>query len=276
MRLALSNTAKSVSQIRIKVCLIATLVGIFVFHPSAIAISCDEWFKKLNLKLDSLTCEADCTKAADKAADANKEFYCTPYCRGMCVPDKDYVSCKIDPFWTLKLNSETKPFSRLQGNDLRAIKIALSKMPKSFRPKSLKAIVKASGPGDISSLSSPASSSDEYLILFPKGFLNPDQMPRIILHELSHFMLEREWKSKFSKYKEFSGWNSLSGRQAYRSGDFVDPDGRFSADEDFSNNIEFYLFEPEILKEKSPSLYSWIKANLGKFLLLEKGCRNAN
>jgi hypothetical protein len=106
--------------------------------------------------------------------------------------------------------------------------------------------------------------------------LNPEQLPRVILHELSHFMIGREWKNQFAKYKEISGWSSLPEGRAYRSGDFVDPDGKFSADEDFANNIEFYLFEPKILKEKSPGLYKWIETNLGKFLLLAKGCQNAN
>jgi hypothetical protein len=78
-------------------------------------------------------------------------------------------------------------------------------MPKSIRLKNLKAIVKASGPGDITSLSSPATSSDGYLIIFPKGFLNSDQLPRTIFHELSHFMIGREWKRQFSNYREVSG-----------------------------------------------------------------------
>lgn len=153
--------------------LIAALLGIYIFPFSAIAITCDEWFEKLNLKTSSVSCVADCTRAADKAAEANKEFYCTPYCRGMCVLDNDEAKCKFDPFWTAKLNSETKPFSRLHGEGLRAVEVALSQIPKTFRPKNLKAIVKASGPGDITSLSSPATSSDEIFNSVSKGLFEP-------------------------------------------------------------------------------------------------------
>jgi hypothetical protein len=270
--MAIESRAKSELQIQGKVYLIAALISTYAFHSSVIAMTCDEWFEKLNLKRGSVSCQADCTTAADKAADADNEFYCTPYCRGMCVPDKDDATCKLDLFWTSKLNGETKPFSRLHGDDLRAVEAALSRMPKSIRPKNLKAIVKASGSGDITSLSSPATSSDEYLIIFPKGFLNSDQLPRVIVHELSHFMIGREWKSHFSKYKKVSGWNSLPEGRPYRDGNFVDPDGKFSADEDFANNIEFYLFEPKALKDKSPKIFEWIKTQLGKSLLMEKGC----
>ncbi len=75
-------------QIRVNTRLVAALLGLCAFPFSAIAITCDEWFEKLKLEPSSVSCVADCTRAGDKAADANKEFYCTPYCRGLCVPDK--------------------------------------------------------------------------------------------------------------------------------------------------------------------------------------------
>lgn len=68
-------------------------------------------------------------------------------------------------------------------------------------------------------------------------------------------------------YKNFSGWNSINHGVKYRDGEFVDFDGKFSAEEDLANNIEFYLFDPATLKSKSPKL--------GPILKLEKGCANA-
>lgn len=40
-------------------------------------------------------------------------------------------------------------------------------------------------------------------------------------------------------------------------------DGAF---EDFSNNIEFYLFDAMALEKKTPQAYQWIKKNFGETL----------
>ena len=44
-------------------------------------------------------------------------------------------------------------------------------------------------------------------------------------------------------------------------GTFVSDDGRDSPDEDFANNVEFFLFRPEKLKKTSPGVYDWLKKN---------------
>ncbi len=254
-----------------KVHLIATLLGIYAFHSSAIATSCDEWFEKLNLKLGSVGCEADCTKAADKVAEANKESYCTPYCRGMCVPEKADAPCKLDSFWMKRLKASAEPFSHLASEDRRIVARALSRMPKAFRPAKMKAIVKASGEGGIITGYSPAVSSDEYLILFPSAFGKPGEIPRILAHELSHFLIENEWAHQFKEYKQANGW----GTRTRRKGGFVESDGKSSAEEDFANNIEFYLFERSTLRTQSPEILGWIEKNMRALLQLEKECADA-
>jgi hypothetical protein len=54
----------------------------------------------------------------------------------------------------------------------------------------------------------------------------------------------------------------------------VEVDGKTSPEEDFANNVEFFLFEPDTLKTKSPNLFAWLQKTLGLKLRLEKGCRN--
>lgn len=151
----LEARAKLRSKIQGRAYLIVTLLSTYAFHSTAVAIDCEAWFEKLNLKRGSVECVAACKKAGDQTADANKENYCSPYCRGMCVPDKDEV----------------------KGNE-------------------------------------------------------------------------------------------------YRKGEFVEHDGKTSAEEDFANNVEYFLFDQAALKNKSPNIFSWIQKNLGQKLRLGKGCLN--
>lgn len=52
---------------------------------------------------------------------------------------------------------------------------------------------------------------------------------------------------------------------------YVEKDGELSPDEDFANNIEFYLFEPETLRKKSNAIYLWILKTFGSdFKLVRK------
>lgn len=181
---------------------------------------------------------------------------------------------ELDGFWSSRLQGKTEPFRPLAGDELTLVRNALSQVPKSFRPSNLKSFVRASGDGGIANAFSAASSSDEYVILFPRAFSNLNMLPRIIAHELSHFLIENEWKRAFEEYRKISGWNSVKEENGHRSGDFVDPDGKFSPEEDFANNLEFYLFEPKTLEEKSPDIFKWIKKKLGAQLKLEKGCQD--
>ncbi|MFN7904009.1 MAG: hypothetical protein ACK5P5_02395 [Pseudobdellovibrionaceae bacterium] len=47
-----------------------------------------------------------------------------------------------------------------------------------------------------------------------------------------------------------------------------------SPEEDFANNIEYFIFDRSTLKLKSPAIESWINKNLGKDIELQKGCKH--
>ena len=52
---------------------------------------------------------------------------------------------------------------------------------------------------------------------------------------------------------------------------YVENDGKEGPAEDFSNNIEHYLFQPEQLKIKSPKVYEWIRQRYGDSFKIVKG-----
>jgi len=59
----------------------------------------------------------------------------------------------------------------------------------------------------------------------------------VLFHEVIHHLIINEWSSKFLKYKIELGWNNLK-ENPFRKGEFVEPDGKTSAEEDFANSVE--------------------------------------
>lgn len=207
-------------------------------------------------------CEVTC---ASSMVDFNT-FSCPSKCSQFCE-----VRCPIAPFWKKALSGETKP---LKAEEQEKILGAISRLPKGFIPKSLKAIVRASNI-DFLSPQNPATSSDEFIILFPRAFSSSAQFDRVLFHEVVHHLTINEWSSDFLKYKKEFGWNSLKDG-AYRNGEFVENDGKTSAEEDFANNIEYFVFDKEKLKEASKGIFNWINKNMKNRLKTEKGCNEKN
>lgn len=180
----------------------------------------------------------------------------------------------IKKYWSEKLAAPSKPFPPFDEAKLAVLRSILAELPKSFEPRNLKAVVGASGNPDPLSATSPASGSKEYIILFPKAFTDLGLLKRVLAHEVVHFLARREWRGSFEKYKSISGWSSLPKGMVYRKGSFVEIDGQFSAEEDFANNIEYFMFDPSKLKATNPEIFAWIQKNFAKSLIL-RSCSNA-
>jgi hypothetical protein len=242
------------------------LIVLFVFSSiSALADdSCLPWFKNTGAKPGDNTCVVKCsTGLVDMGT-----FDCPRLCENFCKPIKN--ECSLEPYWKKLLDADPSPFKRLTGNERQQIESALLKMPNVFKPKSLKAIVKSSMT-DPTSPANQASSSDEFLIVFSALFKNGDQIERVIVHEAVHHLLQSDWLKLFENYKKYVKWPK-SGSLAVRPGDFVQSDGRDSAEEDFANNIEYYMFATKTLMQISPNIFSWIDQNLASQLKIKKGC----
>lgn len=227
---------------------------------------CDSWLISTKAKPGTSSCETICASANIDMGTFSCPSRCESYCRKK-------LDCTLDSFWHKRLNSNPSPFKPLTGNEKELVINALSKLPKTFRPRSLKAIVKASG-SDPLSRSNPASSSDEFIILFPATFSSNIPIDRVLFHEMIHQMSLNEWSKTLSDYKKAVQWADNS--PTPRAGEFLDPDGRSSAEEDLANNVESYVFEPEKLKLASIKIHSWIEKNLKSQIKFEKGCNEKN
>ncbi|MBL7545536.1 MAG: hypothetical protein JNL11_17085 [Bdellovibrionaceae bacterium] len=242
-----------------------SLILLSFVSQSLASDECKDWFAKTGAKPGKSNCEITC---AGSMIDMNT-FSCTSQCTKFCE-----VKCPTPPFWEKILNAKSGPFKPLKTGEREKILWAISRLPKGFIPKSLRGLVRATKV-DFLSPQNPASSSEEFIIFFPPAFSSDIQIDRVLFHEVVHHLIINEWSSDFLKYKKESGWIGLKDG-AFRKGEFVETDGKASAEENFANNIEYFVFDQKILKETSKSIFDWINKNFKNRLKMENGCDEKN
>ena len=229
------------------------------------AEECQDWFNNLKISTNNPDCERLCSVGITDMGS----FECPLLCKKFCYPKKE--TCLLNSYWKKALSGPAEPFKPFSAKENALVTKALSRLPKNFNPSRLKAIVKGTKPVDFTSLTTEATSTDEFIILYQRAFNDPTTLDRIIVHEVVHILVQKEWRELFEAYKKDMGWNTSKGYED-RKGEFVEIDGKMSPDEDFANNVEYYLFAPSKLKNKSSRIYKWIQKKMGSNLKLEKGC----
>lgn len=98
---------------------------------------------------------------------------------------------------------------------------------------------------------------------------------RVIAHELGHVIHLHLKKSEWRDYQTALKWKKLENGSFSRPGKFISSRAKDSVEEDFGENIDAFLFEPDRLKETVPAAYGWISKKLPKGFKLKAGCDNA-
>jgi len=122
----------------------------------------------------------------------------------------------------------------------------------------------------------PASNGNGHIVLYDSAFESKRNLARILTHELAHISYQNLSKEDAPDYRRATNWGfeASTGRVYYwkgRESGYVAEDGKISPEEDYANNIEYYLFEPEKLIEETPSAYNWIKKHFGGKFKLKGG-----
>ena len=76
-------------------------------------------------------------------------------------------------------------------------------------------------------------------------------------------------ESERQDYRRATNWRlELGADQKFywtgRKNGYVSEDGKNSHEEDYANNIEYFLYNPDKLKEVTPNAYQWIKNRFGE------------
>lgn len=105
------------------------------------------------------------------------------------------------------------------------------------------------------------------IVIYDNAFTKNANTQRIIAHEIAHTMYWRDPELDKS-YREAAGWYNISPNFNHPEyvplrKDFIEADGANSPEEDFSNNLENYFYNPKKLEAISPGVFLWLKNRYG-------------
>ncbi len=120
----------------------------------------------------------------------------------------------------------------------------------------------------------PATSANDILVIYNSAFDQKNVLSRVLAHEFAHEIYGNLKVSDARDYRLTTNWFELNknGKRLLisRKEGFVTDDGRVSPEEDFANNMEFFLFEPKKLISETPHAYRWITVAFGDKIQLRK------
>jgi len=150
---------------------------------------------------------------------------------------------------------------------------ALEAIPEELWSEAIKGIYRLKKSKDFPN---PGSNGDGLIVLYDSAFDSKRNLARILVHELSHITYKKLSSKDGPDYRRATNWDfeTSLGEKYYwkpRESGYVEEDGKISPEEDFANNVEYFIFMPEKLKEKTPSAYNWIKRYFGDKFKLKGG-----
>ncbi len=198
--------------------------------------------------------------------------------------DGTYVSasnvvahCKTNPsgydFWQPKIangspqnwphaKEVTKKWS---DEEVERILDALADLPEALRLGTIKNIFRMRRSTTLQG--NPATSSYDTIVLYDEAFEKKHKLAQVFAHEIAHRAYEGLAVEEKQDYHLATNWINVGTREkpryVSRADGYVLKDGESSPEEDFANNIEYYLFDSGTLEKKTPQAFRWIKHHFG-------------
>ena len=158
-----------------------------------------------------------------------------------------------------KGTSKEKKYKNFSKKEERQIRKAFKKIPQILTDVG-KVMLYRQGVGKYPKNPASVNSKNKRIVLYDNIF--NDNVERILAHELAHILYYNLSKKARISYEKVAGWKVGVYSNGHRKV-FVASDGQYSPSEDFANNVEYYLYEEIVLKNKNPKIYKWIKQFMG-------------
>lgn len=173
----------------------------------------------------------------------------------------DRLKSGTPPSWPHKIE---KPANWTEEERERVLE-ALGELPEELWDQSIKGIYRLKRAKDHPN---PSSYGGSMIILYDSAFGEDRRLARLLAHELAHHRYAKLENGEVgTSYRRATGWRpEVEGRNYYWTGrkqGYVEEDGAKAPDEDFANNLDYFLFDPDRLQKVTPSAYEWIKKQFG-------------
>jgi len=123
-------------------------------------------------------------------------------------------------------------------------------------------------PRQASEPDNPASNNYYDVVLYDKAFDTKLNLTHVLDHELAHRVFDDLSNDERESFRRAAGWQENPERKgSFRAGrspgEFLRSNDSLSPEEDFADSITAYIHEPEKLKAIAPSVYNWIRKQMG-------------
>lgn len=243
-----------------------TIIIFFSFYCRA--DQCIDWFKENKVFPNNKYCLNECVVLPADMATYMCNLQCEKYCSLKCE----------DPYWRKKVKAgrpsgwsikseKSKPWTKEEKDKLENI---LSSLPDDFRSLPLDGIYRMEKSVQIVN---PGTTINDSIVLYDSAFSDPPfSLENVIVHELAHVLFMNMGQSRVKDYRMALGWYGKESK--VRVGPFINSKAKDNIDEDFANNIESFLLNEELLKNKVPIAYEWISKKFSKKFKMKDKCKN--
>lgn len=182
-------------------------------------------------------------------------------------------------FWIKRIKSgkppgwphRTERTARWTDEERTRVLEALAELPDEILDPSIEGIYRLKQSKD---RLNPSAYGGSMIVLYDSAFNENRTLARLLAHELAHHKYEGfRWKADGVSYRKATGWRLTDEGDQYfwtgRMTGYVEDDGKADPKEDFANNIEHFLFNPNGLKSTTPTAYQWIKWRFGDNFVLD-------
>ncbi len=236
-----------------------TLITSTLFAFEAIASSCPKdhfwvnpYFRNAYVRFDGTSVSASNVKG---------------HCKKLSETDELWLK-KFSDSAPVQWPHKNEKFKKWSMADKEKILEVLSTFPKEFIDSKIVSIHRGLTSKDAPN---PATSADGIITVYDSALTKDYNLQRVLAHEFAHQSYLDLTDEDRRDYQFSTNWILLDERSnsyVSRKDGYVQDDGRGSPEEDYANNIEFYLIEPDQLKKITPNAYEWIKRRFGdKFKL---------
>ncbi len=253
----------------------ATLIlALFQFRTSAASDDCLKWFKNSGVSRDNKDCVIECDILPKDMAT----FACADRCDEFCKSK----SCLLDTYWQGKIKNgrpekwdlPTEVSTQWSSAERQRLLELLSRLPNNLKSVPFDGFYRMKKSVILTNPGTTATTGDK-ISIYDRAFGNPFfSTSQVVVHEFGHVLYRHLRESERQSYRDSLKWKIGPEGTESRPGNFVSPRSKDGPDEDFAENVYFFLFEPAKLKSTVPPAYEWISGKFSKNFKLKKDCKD--